>query len=147
MLIYAVIMLLVGFAMLRGGVKAMPSTSRPRYQCLAAGSVVGLLTGFLGVGGGFMIVPALVLFAGLDTRRAAGTALAVIAFNSITGTLGQLRFVRFDWNLLLGFLFFAIAGMIIGSAVSTRVPETQLRRMFAAAVLILGGAVGVFNLL
>jgi len=146
MLIYALIMLLVGFAMLRGGVKAMPGMSRSPYRCLTAGFAVGLLTGFLGVGGGFMIVPALVLFAGLDTRMAAGTALAVIAFNSVTGSLGQLRFVRVDWTFLLSFLFFTIVGIVIGSTVSGRVPETQLRRTFAATVLILGGAVAVLNL-
>ena len=147
MLLYAGIMLVVGLAMLRGAVASRRSTSRNIYQCLAAGFAVGLLTGFLGVGGGFLIVPALVLFAGLDTRVAAGTSLAVIAFNCATGLLGQLRFVFIDWNLMLGFLAFAIAGMVVGSTLSTRLPEARLRRMFAITVLVLGGAVGLTNLL
>ena len=147
MLLYAGVMVLVGLAMLRGGIARRRSKPRNVYQCLAAGFAVGLLTGFLGVGGGFLIVPALVLFAGLDTRVAAGTSLAVIAFNCLTGLLGQLRFVLMDWNLLFGFLAFAIAGMVIGSTLSTRLPETQLRRMFAITVLVLGGAVGLTNLL
>jgi len=150
MLLYAFIMLVVGCAMLRRKSSLKPS-ERPTAQgiekCLVAGFGVGLLTGFLGVGGGFLIVPALVLFAGLETRLAAGTSLAVIAFNSTTGLIGHLRFVPLDWKLIFGFLAFAIAGMFVGSRLSGRLPETQLRQIFAMAVLILGVAVGIVNLL
>ena len=147
MLLYACIMVVVGLAMLRGRIARQRSKSCNVFQCLAAGFGVGLLTGFLGVGGGFLIVPALVLFAGLDTRLAAGTSLVVIGFNCLTGLLGQLRFVVIDWSLLFGFLAFAIAGMVIGATLSNRVPEAHLRRMFAISVLVLGGAVGLTNLL
>jgi len=105
------------------------------------------LTGFLGVGGGFLIVPALVWFGGLDSRLAAGTSLAVIAMNSSTGLLGQLRFVRVDWILLYGFLTFALIGMVVGITLSHRLPEARLRRIFATTVLAIGVAVGLENLL
>ena len=117
------------------------------YKCLPIGFVVGLNTGFIGVGGGFLIVPALVLFAGLDSRKAIGTSLAVITFNSITGLLGQLRFVHMEWSLVSGFLVFAIAGMVVGVTISKGLPDTQLRRVFAVTVVLLGVAVGMQNLL
>jgi len=148
MLIYSGIMLVVGYAMLRRRT-TKPDSSKPAnaYLCLIAGFFVGLLTGFLGVGGGFLIVPFLVLFGGLDIRLAAGTSLAVIAFNSITGVLGQLRFAPIDWNIAMGFLVFSLAGMVVGSSVSARLPAASLRRIFGTAVLILGATVGLINLL
>ena len=147
MLLFSGIMLLVGLAMWRGPAAFRRSMSFSIYPCLAAGFVVGLLTGFLGVGGGFLIVPALVLFAGLDSRMAAGTSLGIIAFNSSMGLVGQLRFVRMDWSLLFGFLAFAIGGMVAGSTVSGRISESRLRRIFATTVLVVGVAVGLENLL
>ena len=116
-------------------------------ECLLVGFGVGLLTGFLGVGGGFMIVPALVLFAGLDSRLAAGTSLVVIVFNCATGLVGQLRFIRIDWTLLSGFLIFAVAGMLLGTTLCGRIPEKGIRRIFAVTVLVVGITIGVNNLL
>ena len=116
------------------------------YWCLQAGLVVGLLTGFLGVGGGFLIVPALITFAGLDTRKAAGTSLGVITCNCITGLAGQLRFIRVDWLLVSGFLVFALAGMATGAKLCRRIPEYRLRRILAVTIVALGLAVGFQNL-
>src|SRR5262249_9447223 len=97
MLVFSIIMLVAGIMMLRGVATLRKAKSVDAYQCLAAGFCVGLLTGFLGVGGGFLIVPSLILFGGLETRMATGTSLGVIAFNCATGLLGQLRFVHIDW--------------------------------------------------
>src|SRR5204863_9283148 len=146
MLLFAAIMLAVGPAMWKGSTRFKPSHSRNHYKCLVAGFAVGLLTGFIGVGGGFLIVPALVLLAGLDSKLAIGTSLAIITFNSITGLLVQLQYVQMDWNLVSGFLVFTIAGMAIGIGVSRRLPEIQLRRAFAVAVVVLGAAVALENL-
>jgi len=147
MLLFSCTMLVVGLVMLRGipGLQKPASYSTPR--CLLVGFGVGLLTGFLGVGGGFLIVPALFWFGGLDSGLAAGTSLAVIAMNSSTGLLGQLRFVRVDWILLYGFLTFALIGMVVGITLSHRLPEARLRRIFATTVLAIGVAVGLENLL
>lgn len=79
---------------LRGGIGIHEKKACSVTRCLIVGFAVGLLTGFLGVGGGFLIVPALVLTAGLETPMAGGTSLAVIAMNSATGLLGQLRYVH-----------------------------------------------------
>jgi hypothetical protein len=145
LLLFAGVMLIVGSLMLRGG------THLDRYRachiprCLIVGFVVGLLTGFLGVGGGFLIVPALMLTAGLDTRMAGGTSLAVIALNSATGLLGQLRYVTIDWSLLAGFLIFAFAGMLAGLAFARRLPENLPRRLFASALIVLAVVLAVLN--
>jgi uncharacterized protein len=147
LLLFSGLMLVVGIAMWRKRAFHPRPEGPNTLLCLAAGFAVGLLTGFLGVGGGFLIVPSLMLFAGLDTRLAAGTSLAVIAFNSATGLLGQLRYIQIDWRLLSGFLLFTIGGMVAGSTLSGKIPEPQLRRIFAAAVIVLGTAIGIENLL
>jgi uncharacterized membrane protein YfcA len=142
MLVFAAIMLLVGSLMLSGRPRLQRSRACTVWPCLLAGLSVGLLTGFLGVGGGFLIVPALVLAAGLDVKKAGGTSLAIIALNSASGLLGHLRFAALDWSLLAKFLIFAFAGMLAGLAIAQRVPEKTLRRLFACALIVLGVAIG-----
>jgi uncharacterized membrane protein YfcA len=146
MLMFSGIMLIVARVMWRGASGLKPGAALSIHRSLIAGFAVGLLTGFLGIGGGFLIVPALVLFAGLNARMAAGTSLAIITLNSSTGLLGQLRFVGIQWNLLAGFLAFAISGMVIGSSLNSRLAEHVLRRVFATTILVLGLAVGIGNL-
>ena len=146
MFLFASIMMLVGIRMWRSP-KVPERGSYDPLRCLSIGFVVGLLTGFLGVGGGFLIVPSLVLFAGLDARMAAGTSLAVITLNSATGIVGQLGFATFNWYLIGGFLVFALAGMLIGTTLANRLAEYVLRRLFASAVLALAIVIAVGNLL
>jgi uncharacterized protein len=147
MLLFSAIMLVVGWIMWRGVSTLRQATSCNVYRCLVAGFFVGVLTGFFGIGGGFLIVPSLILFGGLDTRMAAGTSLGVIAFNCATGLLGQLRFVQIEWGLLSIFLIAALAGMVAGSSLSGRLPEYRLRRILALTILVLGISVGMENLL
>ena len=142
MLLFAALMLIVGSSMLR------PSTilrERREFHIgrgLAVGLLVGVLTGFLGVGGGFLIVPALVFTSGLDTKEAIGTSRAIIAFNSASGLIGQLRYVHVDWTLTLEFLGSSLVGMAAGVAVANRLPEPALRRVFACALLTIGAVIG-----
>ena len=145
LLLFAGVMLIVGSIMLRGGPRLDHSKTGHVPRCLLVGFIVGVLTGFLGVGGGFLIVPALVLTAGLNTRMAGGTSLAVIAMNSTTGLLGQLRYVTVDWSLLGGFLLFAFAGMLGGIAFARRLHEKLLRRIFAVALIVLAVVIGLLN--
>ena len=147
MLLFSGIMFVAGLVMWRSSSAFRQSASSSIYRCLAAGFAVGLLTGFLGIGGGFLIVPALVLLAGLESRMAAGTSLVVIAFNSAVGVVGQLRFVDMDWGLLAGFLVFAFIGMMAGIALASFLADYRLRRIFATTVVILAVAVGFENLL
>jgi uncharacterized membrane protein YfcA len=145
MLVFAAIMLLVGSLMLSGRPRLQQTRTCTYWPCLLAGLGVGLLTGFLGVGGGFLIVPALVLAAGLDVKTAGGTSLAIIALNSASGLLGHLRFAAMDWSLLVKFLIFAFGGMLAGLAIAQRVPEKTLRRLFACALIVLAVAIGWAN--
>ncbi len=112
----------------------------------AAGLIVGVMTGFFGVGGGFLIVPALVLVIGLSMREAVGTSLVVIAINSASGLIAHLRYGGLD--LVTSGLFVAggIAGALAGALVSGRVDEHRLQRGFAAFVAVVGLWLVVRNL-
>lgn len=141
LLIFAAIMFIVGSIMLRGGFHELtPGQCRP-LRCAVVGAAVGVLTGFLGVGGGFLIVPALVLFAGVDTKKAVGTSLAIIALNSFAGLFGQLRYAPVDWLLTAEFTLLALAGMLLGFALSNRVSEPALRKAFAVLLLVVAVSV------
>jgi len=130
----------------KNGTDMQPQQCR-LWRCLGVGVTVGVLTGFLGVGGGFLILPALVLFAGLEMKTAIGTSLAVIAVNCFGGLLGQLRYVNFDWWLTLGFLLAAMAGMFAGTRLARWLTASTLRRGFAWCVVLLGIALVIRNLM
>ena len=141
MAIFAALMLLAGWRMLAPGARVAAPRECHMPRCALIGLVLGVLTGFLGIGGGFLIVPALVLFAGLDMKRAVPTSLAIIAFNAAGGLAGQLRYVPFDWALTAAFLCFALAGMVGGSMLARRASTEGLRRGFAWSVIALGAAI------
>jgi uncharacterized membrane protein YfcA len=147
LLLFGALMLVVGIRMLRSGEPTAQSQQSRALRCLATGVAVGGLTGFLGVGGGFLILPALVLFAGLEMKPAIGTSLAVIAVNCLGGIIGQLRYMHFDWWLTLGFLLAAMAGMFAGTALAKRLSAAVLRSGFAWCVLLLGITLVARNLM
>jgi uncharacterized membrane protein YfcA len=104
----------------------------PRIDALVGiGLGLGFLTGILGVGGGFLIVPALVLLLKLEMKLAVGTSLGVIALNSAAGFAGYLSQVTMDWTLIAGFTAAAIVGVFAGAALVPKVSQEQLRRGFA----------------
>jgi len=108
-------------------------------KAIAAGFGVGVLTGLLGVGGGFLIVPALVFFGGLSMKPAIGTSLLVIALNSAAGFIGHLAQSHFDLSLTGLVLLIAISGTIAGTVLSHRLAAHRLQRAFA--ILVIGVAV------
>lgn len=103
-------------------------------KAMAAGFGVGVLTGFLGVGGGFLIVPALVLFGGLTMKKAVGTSLLVIFMNCVAGLLGHASQADFDWRLTLTVMALAVGGAIFGTLLSHRIAAQRLQKMFALLV-------------
>ena len=141
MLIFATLMLVVGVSMVRdrGDVERVPRC-RPAL-CMSIGAVIGGLTGFLGVGGGFLIVPALVLLAGIDTASAIGASLAIIAINALGGVLGHLDAALALWRQALLFLALAAAGMLAGARLGTTLPERTLKRGFGWAVIAVALAI------
>ncbi|MEO8391443.1 MAG: sulfite exporter TauE/SafE family protein, partial [Chloroflexota bacterium] len=107
------------------------------WKIIGGGMLVGLLTGILGVGGGFLIVPALVMLVGLSFHQAVGTSLIVIAMNSAAGLLGHLSGSTFDVKLIVIFIFAGLAGTFAGSRLAKRLDTTRLRRAFAVFVVVL----------
>lgn len=103
-------------------------------KAVAAGFGVGVLTGFLGVGGGFLIVPALILFGGLTMKKAVGTSLLVIFMNCVAGLLGHNSQADFDWHLTLTVMALAVGGAIFGTLLSQRIKAQRLQKMFALLV-------------
>ncbi len=92
---------------------------------------VGLLTGLVGVGGGFLIVPALVLLSGIPMKTAVGTSLAIVAAKSYAGFAGYMGGVPIDWALMGGFTAITIAGSFVGAHFSTRISQNALKKAFA----------------
>jgi uncharacterized membrane protein YfcA len=141
---FALLMLVVGVVMFFGkgrNAGAPSSSSAPARRLTAsilAGASVGLVTGFLGVGGGFLVVPALIALAGLDVRQAVGTSLLVIAANSAAGFTGHLAGGQLDFGLI-GFLTAAaVAGALAGERVARQASTNKLRRGFGLLVIVVG---------
>jgi uncharacterized membrane protein YfcA len=142
MTVFATLMLAVALRMaFQKNEGAEPLPDCKPLRCLLAGGGTGLLTGFLGVGGGFLLMPALMKFARLPLRIATGTSLAVIAFNSTAGFFAHLGETPPRWRLAASFSAFAVAGVIAGNTWATRLPTHLLRRGFAFIVLLTGGYV------
>ena len=133
LLLFGGLMLVVATVML---MRKQPTDDEPLHtpslpREILAGLAVGFLTGFLGVGGGFLIVPALVLFGGLAMKEAIGTSLFVISINCASGLLGHLSDGGADWRLTLIVAALAVAGALVGTALSHRFHPSHLRRIFA----------------
>ena len=102
------------------------------------GFAIGVITGLLGAGGGFLIIPALVLFMKLPMKTAIGTSLVIIAINSIFGFLFSLKQTPLDWKILLLFTGLSIVGIYLGSRFSEKIPGKTLKKWFGCFVLIMG---------
>lgn len=153
--VFAIIMLAAAWAMLSGGFGAKnPATGAPDQEpphlsgrrlaeVIAMGIGVGGMTGFVGVGGGFLIVPALVLLARLPMRDAIGTSLAIIFLNSLTGFLKHQRLLpemglQVDSALIATFIAIGGVGSVAGGMVSARVNQKLLRKVFAVFLVLMG---------
>jgi uncharacterized membrane protein YfcA len=111
------------------------------------GLAIGLITGLLGAGGGFLIIPALVLFVKLPMKTAIGTSLVIIAINSIFGFLFSLKQTTLDWKILLIFTGLAIIGIYFGSLFAEKIPGKTLKKWFGWFVVIMGVYILVKELL
>lgn len=146
MLSFAAVMMITALAMLRG--RRDPSPDRaplpaPPWKVLAIGAIVGVVAGLVGAGGGFLIVPALALLAGLAMPEAIGTSLFVIALQSFAGFAGHLGHERIDWTMTLIIAAVSVIGSLAGARLARRLSGDTLRRGFAWFVL----AMAIFMLL
>jgi hypothetical protein len=143
LLLFAAMMLLTAFAMWRG--RRVPVRSgagrRAAAKLLAQGLAVGAFTGLVGAGGGFLIVPALALWAGLPLPEAIGTSLLVIVLNSLAGFSGYAAHVAVEPGLVAAVAVAAVAGSLLGSRLARRVAPGPLRRAFAGFVLAMSALI------
>lgn len=144
MILFAIVMILASISMIRSG-KKNPENGEiiaMKYNypmILLEGTVVGLLTGLVGAGGGFLIIPALVLLARMPMKLAVGTSLFIIAAKSLIGFIGDLQGSEvIDWKLLASFTAFAVAGIFIGILLSKKIHGDKLKKTFGWFVLIMG---------
>ncbi|MFM6998669.1 MAG: sulfite exporter TauE/SafE family protein [Bacteroidota bacterium] len=146
MLLFAVLMLAAARGMIVGRKPAVAEAEAQQPMgsaakigvVLAEGAGVGVLTGLVGAGGGFLIIPALVLVTGLEMKVAVGTSLTIIAAKSLIGFTGDLGHLELDWALLLSVTAVAICGMVIGTLLSKRVASAPLQKAFGWFVLAMG---------
>lgn len=151
MLLFALLMIAAAFSMLRNGQKKETAASEVQpfnYPLLLlAGALEGTLTGVVGAGGGFLIIPALVLLSHLPMKQAIGTSLLIIAVKSLIGFTGDLSHTAINWSLLLSVAVLAIAGIILGNELSKKISPARLKRGFAWFVLLMGAYVIIKELL
>ena len=149
LVVFALFMLLTSVSMIRDPRSGEADRGEDRGRRIngfwlagVEGCVVGAVTGFVGAGGGFLIVPSLVFLVGLPMREAIGTSLAIIALKSLVGFLGELHSPeRIDWPLLIAFTAFATGGIVLGVEGNRRVPAGRLRPIFGWFVLLM--AIGI----
>jgi uncharacterized membrane protein YfcA len=138
--LFALIMLAAAFSMIRHKDKSDNDSGTQaiqfNYPLIALeGAAVGLLTGLVGAGGGFLIIPALVLLARLPMKMAVGTSLLIIAAKSLIGFLGDVGQQAIDWNFLAVFTALSVAGIFLGSYLTRFIPGEKLKRLFGWFVL------------
>lgn len=146
MLAFAAILFAAGIMMLRLSATALrPAVCRPA-RCLSAGLFIGMLTGLLGVGGGFAIVPALVLLAGMEPAVAVGTSLGIITLNSAAGLLGHAASMSMAWHPTALYVLLALSGMFIGQRAANLLSTEAMPRLFGAFLIAVGAIIAVLNL-
>lgn len=148
MVLFAVIMVMAAYSMIKTSKNSnaksdvLAADTQPQFNyplILAEGAIVGVVTGLVGAGGGFLIIPALVLLAKLPMKQAVGTSLMIIAAKSLIGFVGDMRGDEvIDWSFLATFSSIAVVGILLGSWLSKRIPGEKLKPAFGWFVLVMG---------
>jgi uncharacterized membrane protein YfcA len=142
MLIFAILMVAASVSMIRDPKTKTASTESQlsfNYPLIVLeGAIVGVLTGLVGAGGGFLIIPALVLLTKLPMKKAVGTSLLIIAAKSLIGFTSDASQQTMDWALLLSITLMAVAGLFAGNALSKKIEGVKLKKGFGWFVLVMG---------
>ncbi|PRB01461.1 permease [Chryseobacterium sp. MYb7] len=142
LLIFAVLMIFASYKMIIKSISEKPlehqTDQNSAFLAAGQGLIVGVLTGLVGAGGGFMIIPALVNLLKIPMKVAIGTSLVIISINSLIGFLSSVNHVQIEWKLLLSITAIAVAGIIIGSQVSKKIDGKKLKPTFGWFILIMG---------
>ncbi|MCE2788596.1 MAG: sulfite exporter TauE/SafE family protein [Saprospiraceae bacterium] len=142
LVLFAILMVLSSLGMIRKSSSQVPVqalTGAKRYAFIfLEGMVVGVITGMVGAGGGFLIIPALVFLSGLPMKQAVGTSLIIIAAKSLIGFLGESESTVIDWTFMLTISAFAVSGIFMGMYISKKMEGERLKPVFGWFVLLMG---------
>jgi uncharacterized membrane protein YfcA len=146
LIVFALVMWVAAWSMFRHRADVATATAPPQVAALFVvlqGMATGLLTGFVGVGGGFLIVPALVVLGHLPMRVAVGTSLVIIALTALSGFATYLQVLArvglsVDWHVIWTFSVVGAVGSVVGNAIGARIPQRQLRQGFAMLLVVMG---------
>ena len=142
MLFFAVIMVFGALSVLKK--KSQNTNSEEKRNLFLIGIqtfTIGIIIGLVGAGGGFLIIPSLILFAKLPMRKAVGTSLFIIAMNSLVGFIGDVQNLEIDWIFLLTFSAISVVGIFIGMYLTKYTNESQLKKIFAYFVLVMAAII------
>ncbi len=142
MLFFAVIMVFGALSVLKK--KSQNTNSEEKRNLFLIGIqtfTIGIIIGLVGAGGGFLIIPSLILFAKLPMRKAVGTSLFIIAMNSLVGFIGDVQNLEIDWLFLLTFSVISVVGIFIGMYLTKYTNESQLKKIFAYFVLVMAAII------
>ncbi|MDC1326941.1 sulfite exporter TauE/SafE family protein [Ulvibacter sp.] len=141
MLFFAILMLVVSFSMIRSNSKENVEGGIVQYNyplIIIEGLLIGVFTGLIGAGGGFLIIPALVILAKLPMKKAVATSLLIIAIKSLIGFIGDVENMEIDWPFLLFFTGISIVGILVGTWLSKFIKGKNLKKGFGWFVLLMG---------
>ena len=142
MLFFAVIMVFGALSVLKK--KTQNTNNEEKRNLILIGIqtfTIGIIIGLVGAGGGFLIIPSLILFAKLPMRKAVGTSLFIIAMNSLVGFIGDVQNLEIDWIFLLTFSAISVVGIFIGMYLTKYTNESQLKKIFAYFVLVMAAII------
>ena len=142
MLFFAVIMIFGALSVLKK--KSQNINSEEKRNLILIGIqtfTIGIIIGLVGAGGGFLIIPSLILFARLPMRKAVGTSLFIIAMNSLVGFIGDVQNLEIDWTFLLTFSAISVVGIFLGMYLTKYTNENQLKKIFAYFVLLMAAII------
>ncbi|WHT37778.1 sulfite exporter TauE/SafE family protein [Myroides sp. mNGS23_01] len=139
MVLFALVMFASAMKMIRPkAITPNQTQSQPQQtQLILQGVLIGIVAGTVGAGGGFLIIPALILFANISMKEAVGTSLFIIAIQSLFGFLGDVSNPLLDWNLLLTFSAISIVGIFLGIFLTRYIPDNNLKKGFGYFVLLM----------
>lgn len=138
--LFGLLMILAAIPMIKGQ-KELPSAKKNRPTILVIfGAIIGFISGLVGAGGGFMIIPSLSIFMKVPIKNAIATSIVIIAINSLSGFTAELfrPNVQLDWVILLGFTLIAVAGLMVGLRLNHLIQAAKLKKAFGIFVLIIG---------
>lgn len=142
MLFFAVIMVLGALSVLKKKRKETIIDKKTNLFYIGVQTfIIGIIIGLVGAGGGFLIIPALILFIQLPMKKAVGTSLFIIAMNSLVGFIGDVQNITIDWLFLLSFSGLSVIGIFIGMYLTKYTNENQLKKIFAYFVLLMASII------